>query len=546
MGDLSRAQREVKYAEMSADSSRWDEVAGRLAAAEQALEGVADADQAPVVAAIAALRQKTEAAERAEKARALISAIERQIRGGDPEYNGPEQVESYARRAEEMLASENASCIPPERLADLRQRIATMRRAAGERVKQRALDEITPRVTELEERLRSNPFTGRDDADARAQWQELHALLVAARNHCQVLPEGDADRQALGERIDAMELALTNAANACERDGAVASLRQSWQETQERFAGWEAEDRMPTWAEFIGSSRVGLSELRPRTIQALREAWSWQHDSLLLRDLKEKFAGDTEVRTLLAAVDQTITDAGARLWQAFDAFMTEAERAPMPTDRRDLELPTRVLHSVDGWFGAGAHLEPARARAQALHDAWQRAVDELDRQGQELYRQLQAKADAAWPAILSSVPIEPGFTPAEAARFRGKTILLEKVRNRSGWDFDGQYGVAVWVGDVPVAGDYEPRIAAALHDTARRTRTHIDTHRDWDLLCVVEGTGRIQERVEREVRVGDSSDKVKFEEKVARACVTVRVVGLRAGAVAMGPTAGAEAGAVGA
>ena len=52
---------------------------------------------------------------------------------------------------------------------------------------------------------------------------------------------------------------------------------------------------------------------------------------------------------------------------------------------------------------------------------------------------------------------------------------------------------------------------------------------------MVEGVGRIHERVTREVRVGDSSEKLKFEEKVPRDCVTVRVVGLRAGAVAVGP-----------
>jgi hypothetical protein len=314
----------------------------------------------------------------------------------------------------------------------------------------------------------------------------------------------------------------------------VTQIVDSWRKTEAEFTGWEEETPYPAW-EGLTEGHQGFDELLPRTLRALHDAWSWKYDSLMLRDVREQFSEDQTVRATEAAVEKTIADAGERLWQAFAGVMDEADRAPTPEDRRDLDKPRFVLHRVDQWFGKSEHVEPARDRAQTLLEKWEHAVDELDRMGLELYRKLEAEANAEWPAIVASVAVEPGFTPAGVANFRNKTVLFNSVRNRSGWDFDSAYDLAMWIGDVPVAGRYEPVIADTLADVARRTRTHVDDHTDWDVLCVIEGTGSINERVTREVRIADTNERFKIEEHVPRDCVTVRVVGIRAGAVAVGP-----------
>ena len=47
---------------------------------------------------------------------------------------------------------------------------------------------------------------------------------------------------------------------------------------------------------------------------------------------------------------------------------------------------------------------------------------------------------------------------------------------------------------------------AAVHD-------NIDEHKPWDVIGIVEGTGTVTERIIEEVRIGDTSDKVKIERK---------------------------------
>ena len=57
MGDLEKAKREIRYAKSAADDRRWDLLETRLSGIEAALDGVSDAERAPVLAEIAPMRE---------------------------------------------------------------------------------------------------------------------------------------------------------------------------------------------------------------------------------------------------------------------------------------------------------------------------------------------------------------------------------------------------------------------------------------------------------------------------------------------------------
>ena len=98
------------------------------------------------------------------------------------------------------------------------------------------------------------------------------------------------------------------------------------------------------------------------------------------------------------------------------------------------------------------------------------------------------------------------------------------------------YHFAVDVKGVPVAGNYAPHVLAAFNDVQQRSHYGIDDHTGWDVIAVVEGTGKINRRVTTEWKDKDTRELLfKTEGHVAEPCVLIRVIGLHTGPLAVGP-----------
>ena len=64
-------------------------------------------------------------------------------------------------------------------------------------------------------------------------------------------------------------------------------------------------------------------------------------------------------------------------------------------------------------------------------------------------------------------------------------------------------------------------------------RTAIDDHQTWDAVMVVKGTGKLNQRFKKTVKLkGDTVGEI--EEWLPVDCVTCKVIALRAGPVAIG------------
>ena len=107
--------------------------------------------------------------------------------------------------------------------------------------------------------------------------------------------------------------------------------------------------------------------------------------------------------------------------------------------------------------------------------------------------------------------------------------------NRSGWDFSGDYNFEVRIGETPVAGNWDDRIQAAFQDAVTRTRRSVDDHKEWDVVAVVQGAGKVKTRTKRELLIKGTTDRIKTESWEPEACVLVKIIALRAGPVAIGP-----------
>jgi len=230
---------------------------------------------------------------------------------------------------------------------------------------------------------------------------------------------------------------------------------------------------------------------------------------------------------------KTLEAATAKLHAAFDVAFSALEKGPRPSNRIDLEEPSRFAGRVGSDFEGTKHAETTVARARALDQRWQREI-EADRAAREKkYQELSTVADAAWPAIVARIPADEEFDPQDGSA-KGKTVLLRSIRNRIGWDFSGPHDFAIWVDGVPVVGNYDKTVMAAVNAACEQTELPLDEHTDWDAVITIGGRGQIKLRTEVIIKNRSNLEIGRIEEWRPVDCIQCSVIALRAGPVAAG------------
>jgi hypothetical protein len=253
-----------------------------------------------------------------------------------------------------------------------------------------------------------------------------------------------------------------------------------------------------------------------------------------IKEIETSHKDDKPIQDLLAEARKIRDAAIAKLHAAFNALLTHLEQQPRPSTRADLWEPHGLAVTALGDFEGTPHQEANAARAKALGERWEKEVEAERKARQAKYDELSAKAAAAWPKIRSSIEAQKEFDPQDSG-FKGRTVLVEELRNRIGWDFAGPYDFAIWVNGYPVFGNYDPAVLAAVNESWETTGLPLDDHTDWDAVIVVGGPGKIKLRTEIIIRDRGNLEIGKIEEWRPVDAVTCTVVALRAGPVAIGP-----------
>jgi hypothetical protein len=298
---------------------------------------------------------------------------------------------------------------------------------------------------------------------------------------------------------------------------------EAWRIEREAIAGWEDEQHP------AGAKALEM----PKSALALRRLTQFLADNELAR-IRDAHRTDGDLQSPFAEAERIRHAAAAKLDAAYQATLMALESGPRPANRVDLEEPARLAASARSALEGTQFAEPNAARASALYERWQAEIA-ADRAAREAkYQELSTVANAAWPAIASAIKADEGFDPTDSGS-RGKTVRFNGIRNRIGWDFSGRYDFAMWVGDVPVVGNYDERVTAAVIDACERAGLPLDDHTDWDVVFTVGGRGKIKQRFRVTVRDRNQREIGTIEEWRPVDCVMCEVVALRAGPVAVGP-----------
>lgn len=329
-----------------------------------------------------------------------------------------------------------------------------------------------------------------------------------------------------------------------EPSESVQEITRMWKEQKGEIAGWQDEKTGATWKQVLINQPDGASSLlMPKTIKVVRDVGYWLNLDTVKTDSAEN-KNDPAVKAIMAEAHQTFDTASAKLNDAFNNVMAEAEKDD--AHYRDELAGTRVDDlklAADGWFEGTAYHDRNVARARKLKEKWETMASQSEAAREALAAKMTADASAAWPAIAGSIKAQDGFTPDKLNEFKGKTIHL-KGHNTLGSAFNpGEYDYASEINGMPIAGKFTPAVAEVV-DKATKQTGHDLPGEDWDVYAVVEGPGQIARRMHSKGAVkvnGQEVGKFTAEGSESVPCVVVRIFAVHAGPVAAGSSADAGA-----
>jgi hypothetical protein len=491
---------------------------------DEARENLPPATMERLRAQLVELQAKVDAAAREDKVRTLEGFIDRYIRQGESDLGHNRRgAENMLRHAAERLEKDDAKdLLSAASVARFRSEIARVEGLVAEAGKKDAFDRALPLMKELEDRVAKPIFD-----DSQPAWKalgDLDSLKSRVRGALSELSRDDADVKKLEKRIAAVDAKISTATAKLGRDEAHDRVQRSWEFERQAVAGWEQES---------GGDKASPTYEMPKTALAVRRL-TWFLNDKDLQNIAEAHKEDKPIQALMAEARKIREAAIGQLHAAYNALLAHLEKQPRPSNRFDLEKPSHLAGQAGGDFEGTPHHAANHARAKALGDRWEKEIEAERKARQATYDELSAKAAAAWPKILSGMQAEKEFDPQEPGS-KGKTVLIEGLRNRIGWDFSGAFDFAIWVHEIPVVGNYDKAVLAAMNEACEKTGLSIDDHTDWDAVIVVGGPGRIKLRTEIIVRDRGNLEIGKIEEWRPVDAVTCKVIALRAGPAAAGP-----------
>jgi hypothetical protein len=532
--DLQTAISRVRTANSMFDQGD-PQIAGRMLREAVGLaEKLPDADKAPVLADIAALTKKVEAAElkaqRDEEFRRIDEQVSRYVGTAENSIqSGVVSDPEWIDKSEKLLATHPAQTfLGAARIKEYQGRLDATRAKMRTHNKTVAVERSADVLKELEEKVAADPFKGADELTANKVYTDLTYLGKRVLGEFARVPKDEPEVKAVFDRVAAANAKIESLAGKWATQKMEEQFAAGWGFASKNFEGWEAEKLSTDEA---ARGRVeGLS----KTTQAIRGTVYWLEEAQT-KQTAEQHKDNAVVTATLASARKTLDAAAAKLNEGFNAVLGTLEKAPMPRRDADRYVAPQLMSQAREWFAGTKYQAANVARAKALDDKWNAEVARLEKERLETLKTMTAAATAAWPAIAAGLNADASFNPREPDQWKGKVVRIRGYYNRRSWDFDGQYEFAADVKGVPIGGEFAPHVMKAYKEVQEKSQWGVADHSDWDVIAVVEGPGTIRRRVFTEWKDKDTREVLfKTETYVPEPCVRVRVIGVNAGPLAVG------------
>jgi hypothetical protein len=525
---ISIARGKINACRSSIESRRDEGVSETLDEIVDLLGPVEEVHKETMLADIAALRVALAENIAAERIRRIESEFTRHFAAAEEDIetlNPTYSAQSIAHLTRRMEEDDVRNGLPADMYEQYRARLEAAKANRTAALKANGLKRALPYLTDLEERLRIDPFAGLDQYALNSTAGELRSLQDRTRHELQQIAENDADRRDIEARLAAADEKIGAALTAWSKSELYARVRETWTMIEREVEGWEQE---------TNSADAGLlsTPVLDKTRTAIMRI-RYLLDDPQTQQIRAENPGDATIEGIYGTAEAVLEAAAAKLAEAYYRVVAEAEQAPVPMSGYDAERPLHLTSAAEVSFAGTPQAEQVIARIRQLEERWQAEREAILQGRQDLYDKLAVEAEAAWPAIVEATGATTDFNPRDPSAV-GRTVLLAGVYNRAGWDFN-DCSFSMRLDGVPIGGNYEAHVLEALEHAWYELKLDVNDRIRWDVIGVVQGPGKLGERTVVTVRNDSNLEIGKIEEWRPVECVWLRIIALHAGPVAVGP-----------
>ncbi|KAF7370071.1 hypothetical protein MSAN_00637100 [Mycena sanguinolenta] len=513
-------------------SRRTDGLENAFIDAQKLMDPLPMAYQEPFLAEIEGLRVLLQEVRQAEAARKFTGRLDRLLSMCQyvaDNYQWDRFDSTVANFDEVFKMDEVQEGLGPKLIGEYEEKRKAMIMARAVQMKSTKLKAVEAPLRELQAMVESNPLEGVPEHSAYQVAGNFRSYKSRVESGLDGLPEEDEDVKRIRGIIADSDAKYAAYDNAWAKGVLHEQVKRTWEVVLIDQEDWQQET-------VRADARPLDTPPLPKTRMTIMRVRNYLHNDSSVQRTRNENKGDEVIAAIDAQAASVLEAAGSKLAAAYADMLDVGEALPTPTgaDRFTRDRIGPLQGEVRTVFENTRWLASIMSRLTALDDKWSGDLDRLAKERAELGTKLTADGLAAWPGIVAQTGASTSrFDPGAAQA--GQTFVLEGVYNRAGWDYDGNaYEFSMMCDGIVIAGLYEPYIKKALDHAAYELKLTIDDHKKWDLVGLVLGPGTVKQRQKTTIRNGMNSYEVEEWNPVA--CLRFRVVALRAGPVAVGPS----------
>jgi len=474
------------------------------------------------------------AKDRHEKER-VASRIESQISQCKEYLDDVRKIEQCEGVMDTLLGlEENKRLITPAEMDAYRKQFADIKQQARQHEAGEKMGEAKRLVAEAEKELPAalKQFEKPDsDYDLRRAFEAGPQHFGKIEFALKELPQDSAEVKSLRERVAKMSQQFDAAVLAHQTKEFVGRINKHWDELKKEADGWEAETETPT---FAGWGNGGLKA--PKTEQMLRRANQWLDFVKDASDLPDAVRSAPPVTAKVDEVRKLRDAALAKLERNAEAVVADAEKLTK-LDNLQTTYLTSMSSGFESTLAGSTKAKGLQERAAHVVKKHEAAVAAKEAELKAIEAKMTDAANAAWPAISKSITADEIADPNVLKK--GQLVRVTGWENRMSWDYGSGgsgYDWGITFNGRPIVGHFAPHVRSAFDAALEKTGVAAVTIGRMDVIAEVVGPGSVEKRIRHEIRDSGGSTIARGEEWKPVECLVVKVIAMRAGPCAVGPS----------
>jgi hypothetical protein len=545
--DADSAKKYLKDAQTAFDNSDPKTAGDNLSLAETELDGVADADKAPIAADIKSLRDKISAAAGSDAKNAAIKNIDDLMDTAKKSFDAPQTFDETDKAIQDALSnSDTKAALGDDAVNKYLKTLSTFRKVAHKRANEiniaAAKDQLDSAEKDWPDKQKSLSEI-QNDVDTQPDAVNFQHSLDSIAALVKQLPSSDPATPALRERYSKLQGSFDTLIYKSKAAETYDRMTQYWQSYSDEYSGWDKETTPPTFASILENGDIASNLGAPKTLGLITrtdaEMENWMKDDVT-RTLS---TSDPKIKGFLDKIRSDRKAAISKLAGFASSAIGEAEKLDLNQDSRS-RLDDLANDYLPRCLVDSDQLKPLQDRAKKLVKAFDAKTGGDAAAHAKLNDDLTSAGARAWPDMAAKVQAADDFDANAIMQnpdnFKGKLYHFKGVNNRMGWDYSpgNGYQFAMTSEGTPVAAKFDTTVKASVKDVLKRTATDLPDE-NYEFIASVEDVGPII-KISRATGDVKTTDGEAVGTVTATADVTVQGVRLKIVALHVGPITAAE------